>query len=211
MLSEFTVPAQARQGQIEVKRSRFLVLIAPAENRGDAKRIIQQRRADYPDANHHCWAMIAGHPEDFRLHDQSDDGEPRGTAGKPMLQVLQYAMLGHCVAIVTRYFGGIKLGTGGLVRAYSQAVATTLADTVLEQRYVRDTLFADVPYTLLARIEHTLQTSGVEVTDKQFTNSVQLTLLVPPLQTAALAEQLANMSGGVVELRSQNSDNNAND
>jgi len=92
--------------------------------------LLSELRNEFPDANHHCWAIILGSPDASHGQDQSDDGEPKNTAGKPMLNVLQHSGLGHVMAIVTRYFGGVKLGAGGLVRAYSSAVSEAIKEFI---------------------------------------------------------------------------------
>lgn len=110
-----------------VKKSRFIALLAPVSSRDEAMQHLAQRQAQYPDARHQCWALLA--PPDSGM---ADDGEPSGTAGKPIMNVLQHNELTNIFALVTRYFGGIKLGAGGLVRAYSQATveALDLADVI---------------------------------------------------------------------------------
>ncbi|WP_245587871.1 IMPACT family protein [Desulfovibrio inopinatus] len=116
-----------------IKQSRFIVSIEHAPGPGAAKAFIERCRMEFPDASHNCFAFLAASPADTTLAGSSDDGEPRGTAGRPMLNVLTGSGLGEIVAVVTRYFGGIKLGTGGLVRAYSGALANGLA--ILPQRW----------------------------------------------------------------------------
>ncbi|MCL4131867.1 UNVERIFIED_CONTAM: hypothetical protein GTU68_031253 [Idotea baltica] len=106
-MDSYPVPAQRQEFETEVKRSRFVTSVDCVDSKEAAKSFIQSVRAAYPDANHHCWAMVAGRPDDIYLQDQSDDGEPKGTAGKPMLNVLQHSGLGNVVAVVTRYFGGV--------------------------------------------------------------------------------------------------------
>lgn len=104
-----------------VKKSRFIALLAPVSSRDEAMQYLAQRQVQYPDARHQCWALLA--PPDSGM---ADDGEPSGTAGKPIMNVLQHNDLTNVFALVTRYFGGIKLGAGGLVRAYSQATVEAL-------------------------------------------------------------------------------------
>lgn len=119
--SGYPIAAALSEIEYEVKKSRFIARAAYAGNREEALSILQQARADYPDARHHCWAYLIGPPHSPATAAMSDDGEPSGTAGKPILNVLQHKDIGDLMVVVIRYFGGIKLGAGGLVRAYSQA------------------------------------------------------------------------------------------
>jgi len=116
-MDSYKTPSKKQRFELEIKRSRFITTVEKVSEKQHALRFITEQQKEMPDANHHCWAMIAGQPDDIYQHDQSDDGEPKGTAGKPMLNVLSHSGFGNIVVVVTRYFGGIKLGTGGLVRA----------------------------------------------------------------------------------------------
>ncbi|WP_020395488.1 YigZ family protein [Thiolinea disciformis] len=122
-MNSFPIPAQTLHYEQTIKNSRFISYLAHAPSPELAHQIIDQYRLQYADARHVCWAFIAGQPRFTTAVSCSDDGEPAGTAGKPMLNVLQHGEVGEIVAVVIRYFGGIKLGTGGLVRAYSSSVA----------------------------------------------------------------------------------------
>ncbi len=115
----YAVATQAIEITYEVKKSKFIAYAACASDREMAMLHLSQRQAAYPDARHHCWAYLLGNPANPNSAAMSDDGEPSGTAGKPILNVLQHKDVGDIVVIVSRYFGGIKLGAGGLVRAYS--------------------------------------------------------------------------------------------
>ena len=120
------VPARQCEAEHFVKKSRFIARLLPVESREEVNRAVAAAREDYPDAGHHCWAYLLGKPADASSAGMSDDGEPAGTAGKPILNVLQHGHLGNVLVIVIRYFGGVKLGAGGLVRAYSAATAQVL-------------------------------------------------------------------------------------
>ena len=119
-------PAKEVRTEFEVKRSRFISIAASVEDTSACHAFIQSIRDEFPDARHHCSAFIAGAPNNSQCYGMSDDGEPSGTAGKPMFNVLTHSGLGEVVVVVVRYFGGIKLGTGGLVKAYSQATQQVL-------------------------------------------------------------------------------------
>ncbi len=122
----YCVPSDAVESEIVIKKSRFISRVAYASDRDQAQHWLARARADYPDARHHCWAYRLGSPQTPRSQAFSDDGEPGGTAGKPILNVLQHQPVGDVMLIVIRYFGGTKLGAGGLVRAYSQAAQTAM-------------------------------------------------------------------------------------
>ena len=120
-----------------IKRSKFIATVAHASTEEDAKTFISIIKSEFPDATHNCWAYVAGPPGDTARVGISDDGEPHGTAGKPMLSVLLHSDIGEIVAVVSRYFGGTKLGTGGLVRAYAGSVKNALVGlSVKEKREV---------------------------------------------------------------------------
>jgi len=124
----YTTPGSPAQTEIVIKKSRFIARAALATDRAMAMAVLAAARADYPDAGHHCWAYILGAPGSAASAAMSDDGEPSGTAGKPILNVLQHKSVGDIVIVVSRYFGGIKLGAGGLVRAYSGAAQAVMEE-----------------------------------------------------------------------------------
>lgn len=128
MRSCYPVPAQMVSSSEEIKKSRFLSYIKRTTDKEAARAWIAAIRSEHPQARHCCWAHVAGHPDDSQCLGFSDDGEPSGTAGRPLLQLLQGSGLGEVTAVVVRYYGGIKLGTGGLVRAYSSGVAQLLKE-----------------------------------------------------------------------------------
>ncbi|TDG14227.1 YigZ family protein [Seongchinamella unica] len=120
------IPARECEAELVVKKSRFIARLVPVQDRGQVNAAVARARLDYPDARHHCWAYLLGRPADATGAGMSDDGEPAGTAGKPILNVLQHGELGNVLVIVVRYFGGIKLGAAGLVRAYANATRQVL-------------------------------------------------------------------------------------
>ena len=142
-------PAWPQQSEIEVKRSRFVADLMPLTQ--DPRAQVQAIRQTQPKAGHHCWAYI-GDPESTD-RDSSDDGEPKGTAGKPMLAMLQGLGLGQTLVVVSRYFGGVKLGTGGLVRAYGQAVREAIEQVELIRVEPRDRIDLEFPYDQAGWVE----------------------------------------------------------
>lgn len=131
----YTIPDGTTEVCYEIKKSRFIARLSLATDRDQAMQALEQAKQDYPDARHHCWAYQIGPPHTPRLAAMSDDGEPNGTAGKPILNVIQHKEVGDLMLVVIRYFGGIKLGAGGLVRAYSQS-AQMAFDALNTKRHV---------------------------------------------------------------------------
>ncbi|MFO7582102.1 YigZ family protein [Guyparkeria sp.] len=135
--SPFHTPATNIERELEVKKSRFIARAGGVASRAEAMAFVEQARADHPDARHHCWAYLIGNPETAASAAMSDAGEPSGTAGKPILNVIRHKGIGDVIVVVIRYFGGVKLGAGGLVRAYSGATQLALADLPLTEHQPR--------------------------------------------------------------------------
>lgn len=172
--------------EIEVRRSRFLATVARAEEESAARAMVARVKAAFPDARHHCLAFIIDVPGAQPIERSSDDGEPAGTAGMPMLEVLRGAGLGNVVAVVTRYFGGTLLGTGGLVRAYSDAVASALVGAPRLRPELRMLWGVDVPTADAGRVQGALRNRGIDIRDTTWgSSSVVFTLAVVD-QTATL-------------------------
>ncbi|MBJ7275494.1 YigZ family protein [Marinobacter salarius] len=148
MSKDYPIPAGFLERETEIKKSRFIARVAPVSSRDDVKAWLEQARNDHPDARHICWAYQIGRPGAAAEAAMNDDGEPSGTAGKPILSVIQHKDLGDVLVMVIRYFGGIKLGAGGLVRAYAGATEAVLSgvERVIQQPMSRVTVtmtFAD--------------------------------------------------------------------
>ncbi|MAB52873.1 MULTISPECIES: YigZ family protein [unclassified Marinobacter] len=148
MSKDYPIPAGFLERETEIKKSRFIARVAPVSSRDEVKAWLEQARNDHPDARHICWAYQIGRPGAAAEAAMNDDGEPSGTAGKPILSVIQHKDLGDVLVMVIRYFGGIKLGAGGLVRAYAGATEAVLSgvERVIQQPMSRVTVtmtFAD--------------------------------------------------------------------
>lgn len=197
MSNDYRRPSGYHEVELEIKRSRFIAIIQPIDSVDDAKQQLQQLRQLHPHANHHCWARIAGQPSNAHLWDCSDDGEPKGTAGRPMLQVLTHSDLGQIQAIVVRYFGGIKLGTGGLVRAYGQAVNEALHTLETEWVIARQQVVVTAPHHLTGELEQLLRQHKIPADERdwqeQFTISSQLT----QAELENLTQQLQRFGGEI--------------
>ena len=181
-----------------IERSRFLTLAAPVSDEAEAQAVVAAQRKKYFDARHHCSAWILG--EDSSKQKSSDDGEPGGTAGMPILDVIKRKGLTNVVVVVTRYFGGIKLGAGGLVRAYSHSAALALdaAKPAVNADFLR--LAVAVPYPLLGSVENFLRQNNVRVADTAYADDVTFELLVPPPESAALQTELTNLTAARAEM-----------
>lgn len=197
----FTLPAGTDVVvETEVKHSRFIAALRRVDSPADAQAFVDEQRRVYPDARHHCWAYVTGNETSDRAERSGDDGEPGGTAGIPMLQVLRARELVDVAAVVTRYFGGIKLGAGGLVRAYSGAVAAVVdaAESKLLSRERLELLSLDVGHDTAGRIEAELRGRGITVVDTVYGAEVGFTLATR--DPDGLAAVVAELTAGSREL-----------
>jgi uncharacterized YigZ family protein len=197
-MKRFEIPSQSMQHEIVIKKSRFITFIHHAETPAAAHEFIQQTRQTYPDARHVCWAFIAGNPYSTTNLSCSDDGEPAGTAGKPMLNVLQHSGLGEIVAIVVRYFGGIKLGTGGLVRAYGGVVNEALDLTPRQVKVPLLTFQLSVPYPLEDAVRKLLQRHSASIQQADYATLLTLHAQCPQTEWSSLQQALQNTTRGEV-------------
>lgn len=198
MVKRRLVPAQVVRKEIRVKNSLFLASLTPAFRVEEAREFIQQIRAEFPDASHHVPAYLIGTGASVTAH-CSDDGEPAGTAGRPALAVLQGSDLGNVAVVVTRYFGGTKLGTGGLVRAYTEAVQLVVG-AVPRAHIVEGTLYLlEVPYGLLDQIQYSFEQGGIDIQDREFGSQVILTVFVMDESKDWFLQEIANISSGALE------------
>lgn len=184
----------------EIKKSRFITLLAHTDGVEAAKAFVESVRAEHPDARHHCVAWVAGRPDDSQQLGFSDDGEPAGTAGKPMLAQLMGSGVGEITAVVVRYYGGVLLGTGGLVKAYGGGVQQALNQltTQIKTPLTEYTLLCE--YGQLSGIETLLgQFSGVIVAS-DYQVSVQLRVALPQAKVDAFTAKLADFSRGSLQL-----------
>lgn len=184
-----------------VNRSRFICYLYPCTSPTQAKEQIKHLQQLHPQASHHCYAFLCGKPCDSQKYGFSDDGEPSGTAGRPMLAVLQGSDVGQVCAIVVRYFGGTKLGTGGLQRAYGGSVrqALTFLETKTKIAMVHKTLACQ--YTQVNDVLHILDQMSCEVLQQDYTDSVFLTLALPKERLSQIQQQLITLSAGQLILK----------
>ena len=187
--------------EIEIKKSRFLCAMERVDSEEAARAFINERRKEHWNATHNCTAYVLG--EDGTVQRSSDDGEPGGTAGVPMLEVLRHRGLTDTVAVVTRYFGGTKLGAGGLIRAYGNAVSATVDELgVLERRHL---LVVDVlaDHALGGRLESDLRSSEVTVREVAYEDRVRIEVALPEEELTDFEVRLAELTGGRADLEAR--------
>lgn len=182
--------------ELLVRRSRFIATSGHAPDTESARAFIDAIRRAYPDATHNCWAFAAGPPGDTARVGFSDDGEPHGTAGRPMLAVLLHAPVGETVCVVTRYFGGVKLGTGGLVRAYQQAVRENFDTLPLRERIVPAFLEVVVEYPYVDRLRRLLPAFEAQVEEEHFAVDASFRIALPHEHAADFSAALAEQTDG---------------
>ena len=180
-----------------INKSRFIGHGKPVETEEEALAFLAEMRETYKDATHNCYAYIVG--ANMGVMRYSDDGEPGGTAGMPIIEVLKARGITNCCVVVTRYFGGVLLGAGGLVRAYSRGAAEAVNACGVGVMHPTLRVLVDVPYPLLSKVEFFLKTAPVIVEDKAFAEQVTLTLLVRETDAATLEASLVDLSEGTLE------------
>lgn len=182
---------------LEIKRSEFIAYSFPVGDENDAAEKLAAVRKKHYDARHVCYAYVAD--VDGMIARFSDDGEPGGTAGMPIIEVMKARGVTDCVVVVTRYFGGILLGAGGLVRAYSQGAACGVNAGQVGVMHPTARCLMDVPYPMLGKVEYYLKSAPVQVEDKQFADVITLTLLVRCADQDKVLCDLAALSDGTLE------------
>lgn len=188
------------QAEITEKRSRFIATVKPVKTEEEALEFIESLKKQYWDAAHNCFAYIIGNGSKMPLKRCSDDGEPQGTAGRPMLAVLEGESLSDVCVVVTRYFGGVLLGTGGLVRAYSEAVRAGLDASVMITRRRGVKLRIKVDYTGLGKIQYLLAKREIKTLESRYTEAVELTVLVPEKELAAAEQEITEATSAAAQL-----------
>lgn len=194
-MDEYLVPSEYGEDEFIEKKSRFIGRIWPVETEEEALARIQEMKKKHYDATHNCWAYII---RDGAVR-FSDDGEPGGTAGMPMLQVLQREGLFNVVCVVTRYFGGILLGAGGLVRAYTKGAKIAVDAAGKSMKRVWTVLYVPCPYSFYERVRLEAEAFGGIVRKADFGAEVEMELLFPEAKTQEFLDRLTDMTAGTVE------------
>ncbi|MEE4492671.1 YigZ family protein [Streptomyces sp. BE230] len=198
MQEQYRTVARAGVHETEINRSRFICALAPAATEQDAQDFVARVRREHPTATHNCFAYVIG--ADASVQKASDDGEPGGTAGVPMLQMLTRREMRYVVAVVTRYYGGVKLGAGGLIRAYGGVVGEALdaIGTLTRQRFRIATV--TVGHQRAGRLENELRATGRTVRDVRYAEAVTIEIGLPDAEVEEFRRWLADATAGEAEL-----------
>jgi uncharacterized YigZ family protein len=194
----YSVPAQEIRRELIVSNSRFISTLAPVFSVDEAKAFISRIKTEFPDASHNVPVYLIGHGDSETAH-CSDAGEPSGTAGRPALTVLRGSGLGDIAVVITRYFGGTKLGTGGLVRAYSEAVRMVVEVVPRAEKVLTHTIMLVFPYTYLERVRLLVTSLDGTVLDEEFTADVTLTARLRVEALPAFQASLSDLTKGKVQ------------
>jgi len=195
-VSRYPVPAGTHRVEDESKRSRFITTLARADTAEQAHAFIQQIRDEFPDATHHCWAYVVGPPGSTAQIGLSDDGEPHGTAGRPMMTALLHSGVGDVAAVVTRYYGGTNLGTGGLVRAYGGGVVHALETLTRAERVDYVPLSVAIEYGRVSALEQVPPSFEALVDGRRFESEVTFDLRLPDARVEAFRQAVLDLTRG---------------
>ncbi|WP_406363942.1 YigZ family protein [Streptomyces sp. NBC_01579] len=194
MQEQYRTVARAGVHETEINRSRFICALAPAATEQEAQDFVARIRREHPTATHNCFAYVIG--ADASVQKASDDGEPGGTAGAPMLQMLMRREMRYVVAVVTRYYGGVKLGAGGLIRAYGGVVGEALDElgTITRQRFRLATI--TVGHQRAGRLENDLRATGLAVREVRYAEAVIIEIGLPDSDVEGFRSWLADATAG---------------
>lgn len=191
-----TISPQVATWEQDIKKSQFILNVARISNEEEAREFIATISQQHRKANHNVWTYVLGDHDEVQRY--SDDGEPAGTAGVPMLEVLKNNQVHNVVAVVTRYFGGIKLGAGGLIRAYAGTVADGLVDVGLVELVTRQAIIISVGYPSYDSLKYWLDTNEYMISDTQYTTGVDVTVPVLPSDIESFEAQVSDLLNGQV-------------
>ena len=194
--SRYPVPAVEHRVREEIQRSRFLTVLAPAPTVDDAHALVARVRAEFPDATHHCSAWVVGPPGSTARVGMSDDGEPHGTAGRPMLTALLHSGVGDIAAVVVRWYGGAKLGTGGLARAYAGGVTTALATLPTRERITWRAVTLVLAHSDVGAVRQVVAAHEGRVADERYAAEAQYVVEVPSARLAAFVQAVRDATRG---------------
>ena len=200
-MERYPVPARVHRVEEVVRRSRFITTLAHAPDAAAARAFVDRVRRELPGATHHCWAFVAGPPGSTRSIGMSDAGEPPGTAGRPMLTVLLHAPVGEVVAVASRWFGGTKLGTGGLVRAYTECVQRALETLPLEEKVRRVLAEVVVGFAAVDGLQRLLDELEARTEEEVYGADVRYRVSVPEGRLADLEAAVARLTSGEGRVR----------
>lgn len=193
----YLIPAQRHRTEEEIKRSRFITTLAYTPTVEAARAFIYDVSAEFSDASHNCWAYVVGPPGTTGQIGLSDDGEPHGTAGRPMLTVLLHSGIGDICAVVTRYFGGTLLGTGGLVKAYSGGVQFALTDLPTIERVPKSRLEIVTDYSAITLFKRLLPDFEAELLDEAYSADASFRVQLPSERVAPFSDAITSLTNGL--------------
>jgi len=197
--SKYLVPAKTVSCTQEIKRSKFITTVGRASDTETARKFIKEISSKYSNASHNCYAFIAGNPNSSPEIGMGDDGEVSGTAGKPMLNVLQHKGIGEIVAVVSRYFGGVKLGPGGLVRAYTSSIQQALDELKLTEYVELRKAVIEMDFQYENNVRQALRKAGIKTGDAKYSDSVKFHVEIPVDLYDKLIEDIGNQTSGKVK------------
>jgi uncharacterized YigZ family protein len=192
----YPIPAATQRVEEEILRSRFITTVGYTPTVEAARHFIAQVSAEFADASHNCWAYVVGPPGSTGQAGLSDDGEPHGTAGRPMLTVLLHSGVGDICAVVTRYFGGTLLGKGGLVKAYSGGVQLALQSLPISERVPKAEVLVVIDYANVTSFQRLYPRYEAELIESEFAADVTYRLKLPAEQTEAFVAALTELTSG---------------
>ncbi len=193
-MTDYYIPAGFGESELTEKRSRFIALVSPVHSEEEAKAFIREVKKKYHDARHNCWCYrLYNGPERF-----SDDGEPQGSAGNPMLEVFRHENIQNVVCVVTRYFGGVLLGTGGLSRCYSGAAKNALLAAGVASVVASTEITFTCPYSMADRMKNLLLNAGAVLGEPRYGEHVTITALASDELAQDLALKIYDLSGGQI-------------
>ncbi len=203
MTEQYQTVYEGGSGEIVEKKSRFIATIRPVETEEEALAFVEEMKKKYWDARHNCSAYVLGERQEIMRC--SDDGEPSQTAGRPMMEVLKKAGLTNVAAVVTRYFGGTLLGTGGLVRAYSAAVQEGLKNSRIITKCLGVRLRIETDYNGIGKLQYLFGQKQIPMTDTEYTDKVQFVVLIPVSQVSKMTKDVTESTSGQAKITEEGS------
>ncbi|TXZ76937.1 YigZ family protein [Vibrio mimicus] len=201
-LQPYLIPAEPIQFEEEIKKSLFITYLAHTPGIDSAKAFVEEIKRLHADARHNCWAFVAGRPQDSMLWGFSDDGEPSGTAGKPILAQLTGSGVGEITAVVTRYYGGVLLGTGGLVKAYGGGVQQALKRLQTIEKKITTSVHLTLDYAMIPLLHSLMAQFSATEMEAHYNEQVQLVVELEALQCDAFIQAVINKSGAKIQVNS---------
>ncbi|QXC57501.1 YigZ family protein [Vibrio mimicus] len=199
-LQPYLIPADTTQFEEEIKKSLFITYLAHTPGIDSAKAFVEEIKRRHADARHNCWAFVAGRPQDSMLWGFSDDGEPSGTAGKPILAQLTGSGVGEITAVVTRYYGGVLLGTGGLVKAYGGGVQQALKRLQTIEKKITTSVHLTLDYAMIPLLHSLMVQFSAMEREAHYNEQVELILELEALQCDAFTQAVINKSGAKIQV-----------